>query len=138
MAAADHTAEPSRAPCPVQCGLPRSARLLNKPQFDAVLRQGKRQRGYQGFAASVLGTGLDEARLGLTTAKKMLPHAVQRNSFKRQCRESFRLARARLPGVDVVIAVRPEARTMPSPALRRELERLWQNLSRHRETPPPR
>jgi ribonuclease P protein component len=53
--------------------------------------------------------GNTEARLGLVVAKKLLKRAVDRNKVKRVVREQFRLRRAGLPAVDLVIrlAVKP-------------------------------
>ena len=54
--------------------------------------------------------GMTEPRLGLVVGKKLLKHAVDRNRLKRIVREQFRLRRASLPGVDLVVrlAVKPK------------------------------
>ena len=44
-----------------------------------------------------------EARLGLVVGKKLLKRAVDRNLVKRIVREQFRLRRAALPAVDLVV-----------------------------------
>ena len=53
--------------------------------------------------------GNTEARLGGVVAKKLLKRAVDRNRVKRVVREQFRLRRAALPGIDLVVrlAVKP-------------------------------
>ena len=53
--------------------------------------------------------GLNDPRLGLVVGKKQLKRAVDRNIFKRVIREQFRLCRAELPAVDLVVrlAVKP-------------------------------
>ena len=53
--------------------------------------------------------GQTEARLGLVVGKKQLKRAVDRNRVKRIVREQFRLRRANLPAVDLVVrlAVKP-------------------------------
>ena len=52
---------------------------------------------------------VDGARLGLVVGKKQLKKAVDRNIFKRVVREQFRLCRATLPAVDLIVrlAVKP-------------------------------
>jgi ribonuclease P protein component len=53
--------------------------------------------------------GMNDPRLGLVVGKKQLKKAVDRNIFKRVIREQFRLCRAELPAVDLVVrlAVKP-------------------------------
>ena len=53
--------------------------------------------------------GNTEARLGVVVAKKLLKRAVDRNRVKRVVREQFRLRRAGLSGIDLVVrlAVKP-------------------------------
>lgn len=46
-------------------------------------------------------SGLDNRRLGLVVGKKNISSAVQRNTFKRICRETFR--RSELHAVDVLV-----------------------------------
>ena len=53
-----------------------------------------------------------DARLGLIAAKRILPHAVDRNRFKRRARESFRRLRAGLPRYDLVLVARPGAQAL--------------------------
>lgn len=50
------------------------------------------------------------ARLGLVIPKKQARTAILRNAIKRQARDSFRLCRASLPSLDIVLRlVRPLA-----------------------------
>ena len=46
---------------------------------------------------------LGHARLGMIIAKRLLPHAVDRNRVKRCVRETFRLQRVDLPACDFVV-----------------------------------
>ena len=87
-------------------GFPRTLRLLCKSQFDAVFRQGKRipQRHLLLF---VKPNTLSSPRLGIATGKRY-GKAVERNRAKRIVREVFRrFIRQHLPGIDVVVLVRP-------------------------------
>ena len=50
------------------------------------------------------------ARLGLIVGKRVDKRAVARNRIKRELREAFRLQKAQLPALDIVVQVvsRPE------------------------------
>lgn len=77
--------------------------------------------------------GLDQARIGIVTSKKVAPRAVDRNRVKRMVREVFRSCRGRLGGLDVVVRLR---RCPPSGSeyqARNELMRLLADLD-SRET----
>lgn len=72
------------------------------------------------------------ARLGMAVSRRVSKLAVVRNRIRRQIRESFRLHRARLPDLDILVIARTLAATQPNAALRAELLTLWQALA----TPP--
>lgn len=69
------------------------------------------------------------ARLGMVTAKKVAPRAVDRNRVKRIVREVFRLWRPRLSGLDVVVRLRRCPARDQGPGARRELERFLAELA---------
>ena len=73
--------------------------------------------------------GLPYSRLGLSVSRKY-GGAVQRNRFRRLCREAFRLTRHELPrGLDLILIPKEGA----EPALRQlqeSLNRLVQSLAR--------
>ena len=46
---------------------------------------------------------MDSARFGLVIAKRLARRSVWRNAIKRTGREAFRLARANLPRLDLVL-----------------------------------
>jgi ribonuclease P protein component len=111
------------------CPFPRSGRLLKPDEFDAVFQRGRRVQGKLLNAIACTG-GARQARLGLTVSRKTAPRAVDRNRIKRQVRESFRLQRAQLPPLDIVISARPGSATANNLELRAALEKLWIQLSR--------
>lgn len=80
----------------------RQYRLLTPADFAAVFAARRIIHG-ESFALHYRANGLDHARLGLVVPKKMARRAVLRNALKRQARERFRLRRATLPAVDVVL-----------------------------------
>jgi ribonuclease P protein component len=63
--------------------------------------------------------------------------AVQRNRIKRQVRTAFRIARGRLPPLDLLIIARTAAVTAGSAALAADLAALFQRLDALKLPPPP-
>jgi ribonuclease P protein component len=68
-----------------------------------------------------------EARLGLAISKKHCRGAVARNRLKRLVRESFRMNRGDLQGLDVVVMNQPAATRASNKALFDSLQRHWQS-----------
>lgn len=71
--------------------------------------------------------GGEDARLGLAIRKKHCRGAVQRNRLKRIVRESFRLHRDELKGLDLVVLNQP-------PAARAHNKKLFDSLHQHWRT----
>ena len=105
---------------------PRTARLLRPADF-AALREHSQRVGTRHFTAQYRSTPAP-ARLGMAVSRKVSKHAVVRNRIRRLIRETFRLTRALLPNVDVLVIARTSAAVQENPALRAELELLWQRL----------
>jgi ribonuclease P protein component len=81
---------------------PREVRLVQKAQFDAVYRAGKR-RSSSHFTAFMKANNRMQSRFGFSI-KKALGGAVVRNRIRRRMREIVRLHREEIPsGWDVVI-----------------------------------
>lgn len=111
------------------CGFPRARRLSRPAEFAQAFERGRRTSDPY-FTLIAVANGRGEARLGLAIARKAAGTAVARNRLKRLVRETFRLQRARLPAVDVVVTARPAAVAQPNPVLRASLNRLWERLGR--------
>jgi ribonuclease P protein component len=107
---------------------PRAARLLKKAQFDAVFSGGLRQHSGLFRAHVALGTGAP-ARLGLAVAKRAVPNAAARNRVRRHAREAFRLRRAALHGVDLILVPKDAARDASARALRDDLAKLLERVA---------
>ena len=110
---------------PSKAGLeyPREARLVQKAQFDAVYRAGKR-RSSSHFTAFLKANNLPQSRFGFSI-KKALGGAVVRNRIRRRLREIARLHREELPaGWDVVIHPKSSVAKVPFAALEADFLRL--------------
>jgi len=107
---------------------PRAARLVKKPQFDAVFASGLRQHSDYFRVHLLPGTGTS-ARLGLAIAKRIAPRAVDRNRLKRAAREAFRRRTQPLAGMDLVLHAKDAAVPATTAALHADLARLFERLS---------
>ena len=108
----------------------REHRLRSSSDFKRVYAQGRRL-GNELFTVNVQPNTLGSARLGMSVAVRSMGSAVRRNRVRRMIRESFRLHRAAIPAVDVIIGVRAIARDASAAAVRDSLDQIWQRLGRH-------
>ncbi len=114
---------------PSALSFPKSARLLQRPQFLAVKERG---RGFVDgpLAASWLArqdTRMPAAaRIGIVVSGKV-GNAVLRNRIKRCLREAVRHERSLLPPVDLVLVARSSASRTTVPQFR-----LWLRKARAR------
>ena len=76
--------------------------------------------------------GMTEPRLGLVVGKKLLKHAVDRNRLKRIVREQFRLCRASLPGVDLVVRLAVKPKPLDGKQIADDIVALFDKLQRPR------
>ena len=83
-------------------------RLPGKSGFNNVFKQSQRSAD-RFFTVLYCSNELGYPRLGLAIAKRNCRLAVQRNRLKRLIRESFRLARPLIGGVDIVVLNRKSA-----------------------------
>jgi ribonuclease P protein component len=65
-----------------------------------------------------------ESRLGVTVNKRYVPKAVARNLCKRLARETFRLNRSELAGIDLVVRARAAVSAASATQARREILEL--------------
>jgi ribonuclease P protein component len=71
-----------------------------------------------------------DSRLGITVNKKFVPLATARNFCKRLARETFRLNRSMLGGVDIVVRARSAVLSASSAQARAEILALMQRARR--------
>lgn len=103
----------------------RELRLLAPVQFKAVFEQPNRASTPQLTLLSRQNNA-ENARLGLTVAKKHLKRAHDRNRIKRIVRESFRLKQHDLPNYDFVFVAKDGIGKLSNAELFETLEKLWQ------------
>ena len=114
---------------PVSRRFPRASRLTDKPQFDAVHRQGQRSSDAL-FLVLTRPNEAGHARLGLAVGIKAAGNAVKRNRIKRLARESFRHRQHDIPALDIVVNARPAATTSSSAEIRASLQSHWDRIVR--------
>lgn len=108
---------------------PRHARLLNKPDFQAVFQHTDCKSSDQSLTLLARHNGLDHARLGMAVGKRVDKKAVVRNRVKRQVRESFRHHQQKLSGLDIVVLGREGASRMENLQLVESLQTHWQKVA---------
>ncbi len=110
-------------------GMPPAARLRRAADFTA-LRKPTGRLGSACFRIRYRDNEVGFARLGQAVSRRVSKRAVDRNRIKRIVRESFRLVRADLPAVDVLIVADGAARDATRADLRADLDRLWRRLGK--------
>lgn len=86
-------------------GFPRSVRMTDAKQFEAVFRRPEFKKHAGALRIRARTNRMHGARLGMVIAKRQVAKANDRNRLKRVCRETFRLQHQKLPAVDIVIQV---------------------------------
>jgi ribonuclease P protein component len=106
----------------MDAGLPRSARVRQRAEFDRVFADGRRNADPL-MSLHWLRSDVP-ARLGLAVSRKVDPRAVGRNRIKRVLRAEFRTLRKQLATGDYVLVARAAARGCDANALRIALASL--------------
>lgn len=112
-------------------------RLRRRADYLRCYRTGRRRHGALAIVHFVPNQ-LGAPRLGITASRKVGP-AVVRHRLKRRIKEIYRRwqDRGRLPALDLVIHLKPEAGQADFQALRAELLRLWSGLLERRPERQP-
>ena len=113
---------------PGPASFPRTARLCQPTEFNHVFRNGGRSSDACFVVLACANPESKAARLGVSVAKKAVATASQRTRIKRVVRESFRLDRAQLPAVDIVVQARGAAAKRQNAELRASLDWHWQEV----------
>jgi len=104
---------------------PKTKRLLNKFEYDAVFKEATRL-GTSAFIVLYRDNAIGHARLGLAISKKMVSKSHDRNRLKRLLRETFR--KAKLPSVDIVILAKRGAASVQTSTLIAHMNGVWGKL----------
>ena len=65
----------------------------------------------------------------MAVSRRVSKRAVERNRIRRIVRESFRAARAQLPGCDVLVIARDSAASNDRHSLRTAADLIWRELA---------
>ncbi len=108
--------------------LPRAERLRRRADYLRCYRLGRRRHGSLATLYAHPGEG-SGPRLGITASRK-LGDAVVRHRLKRRTREIYRRwsERSKLPALDLVVHLKPEAAGATFPELRSDLLGLLRTL----------
>lgn len=112
--------------------LPRACQMRRKKDYSRVYAHGVRARGSLILVIAAPADNPLTARMGLSVGRKFNKSAVIRNRARRVMREAFRLERARLPKLDLILI--PVARqkhfktTEVAPELRRLVKKIEKRL----------
>ncbi len=106
---------------------PRSARLTTPEDFKTVFKKANKLH-FKEFTVYILENNQSESRLGLAISKKSAKKAVSRNRIKRIIRDSFRLRRNKLKGLDIVFVSRFAAAQLTKPELENFTSKIWKRL----------
>jgi ribonuclease P protein component len=105
----------------------RASVLSGKAAFDRVF-VARLKRNSRYFRFHFAASELDHARLGMAVSRRVDKRSVVRNRLRRQIRQSFRLAMATLPNLDIVVNAKPEAAQAPRGEVWRDLLDAWPRL----------
>jgi ribonuclease P protein component len=113
----------SRVSDPRSLSLPRSCRLLQRAEYDAVYNEGGRKSSRE-FTVFLRPNRLELSRFGWSV-KRAVGNAVRRNRVRRRLREILRVHRREIaPGWDVVIHPRSSVAEASFSAVTVELLKL--------------
>ena len=73
--------------------------------------------------------GTDNTRLGLAVPKKHIQQSVKRNRIKRLIRESFRLNKDQLQGLDIVVVIKQDIKN-DQLEFKKKLKQHWDKISK--------
>jgi ribonuclease P protein component len=113
---------PTANPQPRREKLPKSSRLLAKPQFNRVF-DAKASAGDPHLIVHAGESPTGSARLGLAISKKA-GNSPRRNRIKRVIRDVFRTHAAELPPIDLIVLARGPGTATDTPTLRDSLLKL--------------
>ena len=124
---------PPASPSP----FPPGARLRVPAEFQAVFKTGRRLSSTHFRLFAWLRDEPAAPRLGVAVSRKVDKRAVGRNRLKRIAREYFRGESARLPPGDFVLIAQPGASALDAPAVRAQIDMLFERARALKAAPLP-
>lgn len=110
-------------------GFPGACRLRKTDEYSSVFAFRRALKGKY-LMLHYRPSDLPEARLGVVVAKRLAKRANVRNLVKRIVREQFRIRRAALPTVDIVMRLHAPVNTATRRMLNEDVVRLLERLPR--------
>ena len=105
-----------------------SKNRLNRPvQYQKVFRSPCRSADDY-LLVIARKNNIDHSRLGLAISRKRVKKATTRNKLKRIIRESFRLNKNLLTGLDIVVITHKPLREIDTRKIAESIRRHWQRL----------
>lgn len=101
---------------------PKKLRLLNKKDFNLVLKIGKKINISSLINIYINLNKFKYPRIGIIISKKKIKLAHNRNQIKRIIRESFRINKLKLPCIDLVFVLK---NIISKEILKNILNELW-------------
>lgn len=102
-------------------------KLISKDDFQFVFAKARKVQGKH-LLALHRPNQRPYARLGMVIAKHRLKRAVDRNLLRRIIRESFRVKKESLKGLDIIVLLRSECTPLGKKDLRDAVDNLWHGL----------
>ncbi|CAA0104411.1 Ribonuclease P protein component [Zhongshania aliphaticivorans] len=111
----------------------KSSRLLNASEYQAVFDESRLKVSTAELLFLARKNDLNRARLGLVIAKKNVKLSVQRNRIKRVIRETFRMNKHNLQGIDIIVLARRGLGDLSNKKLNETCNQLWHQLEKRAE-----
>ena len=107
----------------------RTSNRLKRPEEFQKVFSSKLRSSDKSFLLIARKNGTNLPRLGLAIPKKHISQSVKRNQIKRLIRESFRLNKDLLQGLDIVAVVKQDIKNNRA-EIRENLKEHWNNIGR--------
>ena len=107
----------------------RSENKLKRPEEFKQVFSSKQRSSDKSLLLIARKNGAQNPRLGLAVPKKHIQRSVRRNRIKRLIRESFRLNKDLLQGLDIVAVVKQDIKNNRA-EIRENLKEHWNNIGR--------
>ena len=112
----------------LQYSYSRQYRLASKNEVQSVFAAKPKKVSHNYLLILYTPNQLDHARLGLIVGKQHLRRAVDRNRVRRIIRDSFRLQKDQLRGLDLVVMIRSNCSKLETKQIRNDIDHLWQTI----------